>query len=131
MFYYTDYGWLTSNPNPERSTSVVPPTETDTLKANWTGLAWVLVEYVAPPAPPAPVVVKPTLSPREFLKRFTPQEYATIKAATSANAVIDYYWQQLILASFVDLDDPDTIGGVQALESTGLIAAGRAAEILA
>lgn len=73
---------------------------------------------------------KPTLSPREFLKRFTPTEYATIKAATSANSVVDYYWQQLILASFVDLADPDTIGGVQALESAGLIGAGRAAEIL-
>jgi hypothetical protein len=48
-----------------------------------------------------------------------------------ANAVVDYYWQQLILASFVDLSDPDTIAGVQALESLGLIPAGRAAEILA
>jgi hypothetical protein len=31
----------------------------------------------------------------------------------------------------VDLDDPRTVAGIQSLEAGGLIAAGRAAEILA
>lgn len=74
--------------------------------------------------------VSRVLTKREFLKRFTPTEYATIKAATVANGAIDYYWQLFMVAEFVDIDDPDTIGGIQTLESIGLIGAGRAAEIL-
>jgi hypothetical protein len=36
-----------------------------------------------------------------------------------------------MLAEFINLDDPDTIGGVQALEVMTLLTPGRAAEILA
>lgn len=50
-YSYDNYGWLTSNYDPARCTDVVPPTETDTKKANWTGVKWVLADYVAPPDP--------------------------------------------------------------------------------
>jgi hypothetical protein len=66
----------------------------------------------------------------KFIKKFTAAEYAAIKSAATANATLDYYWQMLMLAEEVRLDDPDTISGVQMLEQVGLLATGRAAEIL-
>lgn len=49
-YHYDNYGWLTSQPLAGRSTSIAPPAETATLKANWTGKDWVLVTYTEPPA---------------------------------------------------------------------------------
>lgn len=76
--------------------------------------------------------IKPdaALTKLKFIKRFTAAEYAAIKAAAAANPTLDYYWQMLMLAEEVRLDDPDTIAGVTTLEQVGLLAAGRAAEIL-
>lgn len=71
-----------------------------------------------------------SLTKREFIKKFTAAEYAGIKAAAAVNATLDYYWQMFMLAEDVTLSDPDTISGVQMLEQVGLLAAGRAAEIL-
>lgn len=70
------------------------------------------------------------LTKLKFIKRFTAAEYAAIKGAAAANPTLDYYWQMLMLAEEVRLDDPDTIAGVTTLEQVGLLAAGRAAEIL-
>ncbi len=70
------------------------------------------------------------ITKREFLKKFTPQEYATIKGATIANDVVDYYWQLFMVADYIDLNDTDVITGIGALEQMGLLASGRAAEIL-
>lgn len=86
-------------------------------------------DYELQPEIVAPVFRAP-ISKREFLKLFTPTEYAGIKAAATVNAQVDYYWQQFLLADFVSLDDPDTLGGLQMLEGAGLLAAGRAAEIV-
>ena len=70
------------------------------------------------------------VSKKDFLKRFTPAEYTKIKEATYANGNIDYYWQLFISAESILLKDPDTIIGVNLLESLGLIGEGRASEIL-
>jgi len=71
------------------------------------------------------------LSKKNFLKKFTPTEYSNIKAATSSNGVIDYYWQLFMVADNVTLNDQDTILGIQVLEQLGLIGPGRSTEILA
>lgn len=70
------------------------------------------------------------ITKREFLKRITPTEYAAIKNATASNGIIDYYWQLFMIAESINLDDPDTIQGINTLEQLGLIASGRALEIL-
>lgn len=70
------------------------------------------------------------LSKKDFLKRFTAAEYGTVKAAAAASTDVDYYWQLFLIAEDIDTDDPDTIGGLGLLEVVGLLAAGRAAEIL-
>jgi hypothetical protein len=69
------------------------------------------------------------ISKREFLKLFTPAEYGAVKTAAAANTTVDYFWQQFLLAEFISLSDPDTLGGLQMLEGAGLLAAGRAAQI--
>ena len=70
------------------------------------------------------------LTKRMFIKRFTATEYSTIKTAAAANSTLDYYWQLFMLADYIDLTDPDTISGVSMLETVGLLAPGRAQEIL-
>lgn len=89
-------------------------------------------KLIITPAPP--VINQPesmVLTKREFLKRITPEEYATIKGAATANAVVDYYWQMFVVAENVDTADADTISGITMMEQAGLLAPGRAAEILA
>lgn len=54
---------------------------------------------------------------------------ATMEARSQA-AAIRTYQKDVDAAEFIDLTDPATAGGVQALEAAGLLAAGRAAEIL-
>lgn len=68
---------------------------------------------------------------REFIKRLTATEYATIKAAAMQSPELDYYWQMFMLADEISLEDVDTTRGVWMLELFGLIAHGRAMEILA
>lgn len=85
------------------------------------------------------VVKKPEAAPipernvtkLEYLRRFTGQERVTIRTAAKSEPVLEDYLAMLELAESINLDDPDTIAAVNMLESVGLIAAGRAAEVLA
>ena len=81
--------------------------------------------------PPAPEPIKITiLTPYEFLKRFTSEERKAIKAATLTNPDVDDLWTMFTVAQDIDLKNQDTINGVNALESLGILAQGRANEIL-
>ena len=80
------------------------------------------------------VVPEPTsniVTKLEYLRRFTTAERVAIRAAASANPVLDDYLKLMELAQEINLDDTDTVAAVQMLEQAGLIAAGRAAEVLA
>ena len=70
-----------------------------------------------------------------YMRRFTQAERIAIRAAASQSAVLDDYLKLLDATiqqgGIVNLDDIDTVAAVQMLEQVGLIAAGRAAEILA
>lgn len=83
--------------------------------------------FIAPDEPEA--VVTPWTK-KEFLLKFTPSEYAAIAAATKSNSTLDYYWQLFMVAENVLKTDPATIAGINDLESAGLLAPGRAEEIL-
>lgn len=93
--------------------------------------------WTAPSAPPAARKV----SVLAFRRRFTLAERAGIEwAAVDRADQPDAQRQQAAMlratladhaaASFVDLDDPATVEGVQGMTATGLVAPGRAAEIL-
>lgn len=70
------------------------------------------------------------LTRKQFLDRFTATEYAAVRTAAAQNYVLDFYWQKLMVAESVYLSNAETQAGVQMLEQAGLIAAGRASEIL-
>jgi hypothetical protein len=71
------------------------------------------------------------LTHKGFSDRFTDAEMQAILAAAETNAALKTWWEKFKLARDINLDDPATQGGVQALEIAGLIGEGRAAEVLA
>ena len=79
------------------------------------------------------VPVPRTITKLEYLRRFTTDERVTIRAAAAAaaNPVLEDYLKLMELAQEINLDDTDTVAAVQMLEQSGLIAAGRADEVLA
>jgi hypothetical protein len=101
----------------------------------------VQVEVPAPPQPEPSQQPPRLVSKFAFRSRFTQAEKAAIELASLDNPAADM--QQRVLAAslrasqndmavatFVDLNHPATRQGVQALEQYGLLAPGRAAEIL-
>ncbi len=102
--------------------------------------AWSLTdiepEQITPPSEPSRVITV-----LAFRQRFTMAEKTTIELASLDNpaapdeqrqqaAALRAYLGDLAVATFVDLARADTIAGVQRLESFGVLAAGRAEEIL-
>lgn len=84
-------------------------------------------------APPAPEPSQPirTLTKLQYMLRFTDPELAGIYTAAKTVVSVEIWLEKFKLASEINLDDPATIGGLQAMEAGGLIGVGRAAEILA
>lgn len=83
-----------------------------------------------PPAPlPAPVTHTP-LTQVQFLRLFTQDERIAMRTAATQSAVMQDYMDLLNKAQEVFLDDPDTINGVAMMEQAGILAPGRASEIL-
>lgn len=70
-----------------------------------------------------------TLTRLEFARRLTLEERIAIRA--SADPVVADIMHLVDLAQEIRLDDADTIAGVEYLERAGLLAPGRAREILA
>ena len=81
------------------------------------------------------------ISRLDFRRRFTQEELITIEIACLDNpsapmqqraqaAALRVMQAQVNTAEFIDLDDPLTRQGVEQLEAFGLLAEGRAAEIL-
>ena len=78
------------------------------------------------PAPPAP----PTLSKGAFMDLFTPGELTGIYTAAKVSVDVEVWLDRFKVAEYIDVSDPRTVAGVQSLETAGLLAAGRAAQIL-
>lgn len=72
------------------------------------------------------------MDPFTWLKtRFTSEERAAIRAAALTNGAVADLCAMTDKADTIHFDDPLTIGGLAQLEAAGLLAPGRAAEILA
>ena len=102
------------------------------VKTTPVGIGWIKVDGVwqAPPVPAPEPVLKSVLTPLEFLNRFTNDEAKTILGLSKTNPDVELWWLKYNKAQDIDLDDPQTIDGVTMLETAGIIAAGRAEEIL-
>jgi hypothetical protein len=72
-----------------------------------------------------------------YMNRFTDTELGTIYSVAKTNIGVEVWLAKFNAATpeadgtSIDLDDPRTLGGLQALEAAGLIGAGRALEITA
>jgi len=89
------------------------------------------VPQVEPEVVPPPVYGgRRVLDRLEFLRLFTAQERITLVEAAKSIPVLADYMYLLDRTSTVHLDHDDTLNGVNLLEQVGLIAPGRAAEVL-
>lgn len=53
-YYFDNFGWLSGDPIPGRSTEVVPPDPSEIPEgyaANFTGHTWIVIPYTPPPPP--------------------------------------------------------------------------------
>lgn len=86
---------------------------------------------------PSPVQepVERNISGVQYMRRFTQAERIAIREAAKSSAALDDYLRLLDLTiaqgGVVNLNDPDVAAALNMLETFGLIAAGRAAEVLA
>lgn len=97
------------------------------------GIGWTYADgvFTAPPAPtPTPAQPIRTFTKLQYMDRFTDAELAGIYTAAKSVVQIEIWLEKFKLATDINLDDPATIGGLQAMEAGGLLGAGRAAEIL-
>lgn len=99
----------------------------DGLEESLIGKVYQGGQFVDDPAPR----VRTRLSVREFREQFTMAEKQAIYTAAKTNVDVEVWLDDLRSVSYVDLDFPQTVTSVQALEAAGLIGEGRADEILA
>ena len=82
----------------------------------------------------APVIPAPNYGSRisrlAFKLRMTANERKAIRVASESNADIYDFMDLLSDSTYIDLTRPETIQGIQTLEAAGLLATGRADEIL-
>ena len=103
---------------------------------DWVGFEFATHDHTPEPDPVEPEVPAPAnqITKLAFRSRFTAVERATITFAARQNTVngaaVQSYLDDVQAATFIDLNRQDTRAGVQGLEAAGLIAAGRATEIL-
>ena len=96
---------------------------------------------VAPAQSGGPEAKNNRLSPLAFLRRFSDEERTRFdlssiddpnadEAQRKRAAMLRMFERDYSLASYVALDDPRTVAGVRGLEALGIIAKGRAKEVL-
>ena len=71
-----------------------------------------------------------TLTGLQYMTRFTQEELETIYGLADVNLAVRVWVKMFERADVVDLGDARTVTGLQRLEAAGILAAGRAAEIL-
>ena len=140
MPYFDQWGWYSATEIPGRFTDApIPENIPEGSAANWSGHAWFIRVYSAPP------IVTPIIDKRitklAFRSRFTLQEKVIIEMAALDNPAADMptrqnaaalraYLDDVRTATFINLDRADTRGGVLQLEALGILAGGRALVIL-
>jgi len=73
---------------------------------------------------------KVRLTKLAYMNRFTDAELVGIYGAAKQYPAVEVWLEKFKLAEFVDTSDPAVLAGLTALEQAGLLAQGRAAEIV-
>lgn len=80
--------------------------------------------------PSAVVETTALITQLQFMERFTESELVAIYTAAKQNIQIEVWLDKVKLAQEIDLTNQSLINGLHALEASGVIAQGRADEIL-
>jgi hypothetical protein len=89
-------------------------------------------EWTAPPEPEPPVApAKRQFTFLEFMELFTTDEQLTLVEASMTLPPVKLWYDKALGAQYIDLDDPRTGPGLQALVDANLITSGRMAAVLA
>lgn len=99
----------------------------------WSGMEFATHDHTPEPdqSPVTDVPVKAmTWTKLEYLRRFTQAERIGIRDAAKVVPELFDYMELLALAEEIRSDDPDIAAALAMLEGAGLIASGRAQEIL-
>lgn len=136
-YLFNDFGWYAgaiAGSDLPRATAIAPPEHGNVPVIgqpwpNWSGFEWVMANYTAPPAPPAPTYDW-RISCLAFRNRFTQAEKVALYTARATNVAIDIYLDDVQAATYIDLSRADTQATVNWLEAEGFLAAGRANVIL-
>lgn len=91
---------------------------------------WLSTGGVPESADPAPVIY-PKFLVRDFLALFTRGEKLAVKAATRVSDEVGLWYDEMLAAQYITAEDPDTLAGLGALVTAGLLTAARHDEILA
>lgn len=70
------------------------------------------------------------LTQEDVFKRFKENELVSIYSAAKASVDVEIWLDRFKAATYLDKTDAEFVNGIYKLELAGLIAAGRAAEIL-
>lgn len=81
-----------------------------------------------PEVQPEPVTTK--LTKLAYMGRFTDAELEALYAAAKVSPAVEVWLEKFRLAEDIDTSDPRLLAGLQALEAAGILAVGRATEIL-
>ncbi len=96
----------------------------------WRNNDWVYQDIQPEENPPVVPSVKTQFTSLEFLDRFTEAEQLGVVSATMTSPVIKLWYDRLLAASFIDLEDPRTESGIDALIAAELIASNRKAALM-
>ena len=89
---------------------------------------WGLPDPVVVPGP-VPVATK-EITKYQYIGLFTNEELVAIYTAAKTVVQLEVWLEKFRVAETIDLKDPKTLEGLQALEASGLLAPGRAMEII-
>jgi hypothetical protein len=109
---------------PGEMVELTGPAATTPIGAGWRYTAG---QFDAPTAAPP----RRTVTPREFLSRLTLPEKLAIRTAAQADAQVAVWIDELVASTEVDLDHPETVAGLEAMQVAGLLTPERVAEIRA
>lgn len=121
---------------PQMATPVAPPATTGTEVAHWQGIKWVVLAerplIITPPVVPEDnnSQALPSIAKIDYLRLFTQAERIAIYTFSLTNPIARDYQYMLDSSTTVLLTDPDIVSGLELFEDEGVLATGRAAQIL-